>query len=42
MPSVKALFERLADWEKGHFEFLKKQYSYFDEYFVDKYRNLRV
>jgi len=38
--SLREFFERLADWEKGHYEFLSKQYRYFDDYFVNRYRHL--
>lgn len=34
---VKDLFIRLADWERGHYEFLQKQISFFESYYTTKY-----
>jgi rubrerythrin len=39
--SVKDLFNRLADWEKGHFENLQKQVGFFKSYYEDKYSFFR-
>jgi rubrerythrin len=38
---VKDLFNRLADWEKGHYEFLQKQISFFESYYTTKYSMYR-
>ncbi len=39
--AVKDLFNRLADWEKGHFENLRKQVGFFKSYYENKYSFFR-
>jgi rubrerythrin len=38
---VKDLFNRLADWERGHYDFLQKQISFFESYYTLKYSSYR-
>jgi rubrerythrin len=38
---VKNLFSRLADWEKGHFEYLQKQIGFLESYYTKKYSMFR-
>ncbi len=38
---VKNFFSRLADWEKGHYEYLQKQVSFFESYYSNKYSFFR-
>ncbi|MFP4374728.1 MAG: ferritin family protein [Spirochaetaceae bacterium] len=38
---VKDLFNRLADWENGHFETLRKQVGFFKSYYENKYSFFR-
>ncbi len=38
---VKDLFNKLADWEKGHYNFLQKQVSFFESYYTTKYSSYR-
>lgn len=39
---VKNLFNQLADWEKGHYNFLQKQISFFESYYTTKYGFYRI
>ena len=38
---VKELFSRLADWEHGHYDYLQKQQSFFENYYSNKYSFFR-
>jgi rubrerythrin len=40
-PDLKKFFEYLADWEKGHYEYLSKQISFFENYYSTKYSMAR-
>jgi len=40
-PQLKQLFERLAAWEKGHYEYLLKQIKFFDSYYNTAYSMAR-
>lgn len=38
---VKSLFNRLADWEKGHYDYLQKQIGFLNSYYTNKYSFFR-
>ncbi len=38
---LKQLFTRLADWEKGHFDYLQKQKGFLEKYYTQKYSFFR-
>ncbi len=40
-PKLKDFFNHLADWEKGHYDFLKKQFGFFESYYTNKYSFFR-
>ncbi len=39
---LKNFFKFLADWEKGHYEYLQKQVSYLESYFYSKWSLFRM
>lgn len=39
--TIRNLFERLADWEHGHYEYLQKQIGFFESYYTEKYSLFR-
>ena len=38
---LKQLFTRLADWEKGHFDYLQQQQGFLERYYKQKYSFFR-
>jgi len=38
---AKDLFNRLADWERGHFDYLQSQIGFFESYYKNKYSFFR-
>lgn len=40
-PKLKDFFNYLADWEKGHYDFLNKQFGFFENYYSAKYSFFR-
>lgn len=40
-PKLAEFFNYLADWEKGHYDFLKKQFGFFESYYTNKYSFFR-
>lgn len=39
--TVKDLMNRLADWERGHYDYLQKQIGFFNSYYSNKYSFFR-
>mgnify|MGYP006302371121 FL=1 len=39
--ALKDLFNHLADWERGHYDYLKKQIGFFQDYYSQKYSFFR-
>jgi rubrerythrin len=40
-PNLRELFDYLADWEKGHYEYLNKQIGFLNSYYTVKYSFFR-
>ncbi len=38
---IKNLFDRLADWERGHYDYLQQQVGFFESYYKNKYSFFR-
>jgi len=41
VPKLEGLFNHLADWERGHYNYLNKQIGFFQSYYTNKYSFFR-